>query len=94
MPKAGNPTPVDQAARLVRAYAAEWDAETDEDAPIHLLKAVGQALDSREVCYIGCAILSRHQSLADASYRLDAPNCDPDVTTMRNLLEAVNFWRG
>lgn len=73
---------------LIRNYAS-WiltECVGEDETPTALLTAVGDAQNSEEVEHLGRALLARHESLADASYRYGEKNYDPALKAIATAL--------
>ena len=89
------PMPVCAAAGMIKVYAARFDVgEDDEEGnTLYLFHAMDQSICPWEVCYIGCAMLARHQSRTLPGKQLGQPGCDPDLTAIRDSLRAIGIWQ-
>ena len=89
------PMAVGAAAGMIKVYAARFDVGTDEDEgnTLYLFHAMEQSICRWEICYIGCAILARHQSRALSGELLGEQDCDPDLSAIYNALREIGIWR-
>ena len=89
------PMPVCAAAGMIEVYAARFDVGTDEDEgnTLYLFHAMQQSICPWEICYIGCAMLARHRSRALPNELPGEPDCDPDLTSIRDALRQIGLWR-
>ena len=73
---------------LIRDYAARSTAENygEDEIPAAVLTAIVEAQNSEEVESLGRALLARHESLADASYRYGEKNYDPALKAIADAL--------
>ena len=77
MAKATGRTPNQETAKLISDYAFNETREYDDDNPPHILLAIICSQSAEETIALGHALLCRTDSLADKSYRIGAPDCDP-----------------
>ncbi len=77
------------ASALIREYVNCILAECvgEDETPAAILTAVVEAQNSEEVEHLGRALLARHESLADASYRYGAENYDPSLKVIADALK-------
>lgn len=77
-----------KASTMIRQYVNTILAECvgEDEVPAAILTAVVQAQNATEIEHLGRALLSRHESLCDASYGYGGENYDPALQAIAEAL--------
>lgn len=89
------PAKVLGAARLIKLYASRGDVGEDEGEgnTLYLFHAMEQSISPWEVCYIGCAMLARHEMRAVPGKQIGGKNCEPDLSAIHDALREIGIWK-